>query len=1057
MKQILLLTLFLLYLIHPLAAQESPYRGQVISQSTGSPLAGALVEVSDSPIRTVTNSDGHFELPSRPSDEQHLLISYLGHVSAAFEAPFTVGRQYALEESALGLDSVTVVSTGYQELPMERATGSFAHLGRELLERKVSPDLLSRLEDLTPGLITNRGFGSDSDPVSIRGRSTLFAETMPLIVIDGFPYDGPWENLNPNDFESITVLRDAAAASIWGARAGNGVIVISTKQGDYGEKTAFSLNSSVNITEKNDLFYRPQMDIGDFVGIEQQLYEQGFYDGNINQSSRPPLSPVVEGLIAHSDGLISGAEKDALLQRYASQDAREDLSGYYYRQQVQQQYSLQARGGSGSHRYQFAAGYDRDLEGIVGNANDRLTLNTNQQWKILGGKGELLAGMHYIRSQSDRDNTVPNPHPYEKLVDENGLPKPIISDFSSRYKAATAGDGFLDWDYVPLEEIGRSSNRSTQQDIRLNTGLDYNLLPGLKAKVMYQYWQNQTENRQYSPVEAYSTRLLINRYMQFDDNGNASPAVPVGGVLDQRNGSSRSHTARAQLSYQHDWSSGHSLSLLGGWELKDLSALSTASRFYGYDDNLGLSEPVDFLTRYRTNPRGSLSAIPNGNSHSGLVDRFYSLYANAGYSYQGRYLLSASVRRDASNLFGVDTNQKGVPLWSTGLGWIISGEEFYRSSFLPYLKLRATYGYNGNIDKSVSAYTTASYFISGIFNLVPGIRIAQIQNPPNPNLRWEKIGILNLALDFSTKDDVLSGNVEVYRKRGTDLIGDMPFPPTSGISQLRGNFAGTLTRGIDINLQANILNGPLSWQANLLHSSLKETVEEYEVMSPTNNYLGEYIAPYEGRPLFAVHSYRWGGLDGQTGNPIGYLDGEESQDYRDIVRNSTPEQLVYHGSARPTGYGALRNTLTWKQLSFSFNISYRLGYYYRRASVSYRELMNGNITHSDYHLRWQQPGDEAFTQVPSMPGAQDTYRNTFYQLSEVLVEKGDHIRLQDIRLSYLMHQKQVQALPFQSVEFYAYANNLGILWKAAKDDPLDPDYRSSKPLGSMALGLRIGF
>ncbi|MEB2778757.1 TonB-dependent receptor plug domain-containing protein, partial [Algoriphagus sp. D3-2-R+10] len=166
------------------------------------------------------------------------------------------------------LGEVEVVSTGYQEIPRERASGSFVQLGQEMVNRRVSTNILDRLQDITPGLIFNR-FNESQDPISIRGRSTIFANTTPLVVVDNFPYDGPLENINPNDVESFTILRDAAAASIWGARAGNGVIVITTKKGKSGSAPKVSLNTNLIFTEKPDLFYSPRMDNSDFVEVER--------------------------------------------------------------------------------------------------------------------------------------------------------------------------------------------------------------------------------------------------------------------------------------------------------------------------------------------------------------------------------------------------------------------------------------------------------------------------------------------------------------------------------------------------------------------------------------------------------------------------------------------------------------------------------------------------------------------------------------------------------------------------------------------------------------------
>ncbi|WP_143959136.1 SusC/RagA family TonB-linked outer membrane protein [Litoribacter populi] len=879
MKKILLI--YLLWALPVwLLAQTKPQKieGKVLSSKDELPLIGAIVEIKDTEIRTVTDSQGMFSLTGN-GEALELEISYLGYSTSTFDWLPSFDRDiYYLDESEMSLSAVEVVSTGYQKLPKERATGSFVQVDEALVNRRVSTNIMDRLEDVTSGLIFNRGSGSSSDPISIRGRNTLFAETSPLIIIDNFPYDGPLENINPNDVESITVLRDAAAASIWGARAGNGVIVITTKSGSFQKPMQVSLNANVNVIEKRDLFYRPQMGMGDFLEVEKMLFDRGFYNSRLNQAARPPLSPGVETMVAHSQGLISETEKNQRLSRFAEQDSRQDLMDYFYRKAVNRQYSLNVNGGGLNSNYSYSAGYDTNLGEVVGNDNSRFTLNGQNNWRFLKDKLEFSTGFYLVNGTQNTSTSVPSLYPYERVVDEVGNPIPVVNDYSTRYIESTSSLGYLDWRYFPVEEIGALDRKNSQTDYRINTSLGYQLHPNLKFNVMYQFWQNKIEDRNHQPITTYDTRNQINRFMQVGPDGSLSPAIPVGGILDLRNSTSQSHSVRAQINYQKTWGEKHQLTALGGMELKDLSLEMNAVRFYGYDDDFGLSQPVDYLTRYRVQPNNALANIPTGVNHEGLVDRFYSSFANVGYTYNNRYLMSGSIRRDASNIFGVETNQRAVPLWSAGLGWIVNQEPFYSSRLIPYLKVRTTFGYNGNVDKSLSAHTTANYFISGLFHLIPGIRIAQIMNPPNPELRWEKIGILNLGLDFEMMDEILHGSFEVYHKQGTDLIGDSPMHPSSGVIQFRGNFASTESRGLDLNLQSTVLNRGLRWTVNLLHSQISEKVTDYNVEAPTIDFVSSNLnVPLQGNPLFSVYSYPWAGLDPDTGDPRGYLNGRLAQ------------------------------------------------------------------------------------------------------------------------------------------------------------------------------------
>lgn len=1031
--------------------------GTVLEKETGVPVPGALVLVSDPNISAVTDKEGKFSLSLKPGAYE-LRISFIGFrtIQQTVEVlsgmlPLTV----VLETEEIGLDQVEVLSTGYQQIPKERATGSFAFLDQELVDRRVSTSVLDRLEDVTPGLIFNRA-GAINDPISIRGRSTLFGNTLPLIVIDNLPYEGPIENINPNDVASITVLKDAAAASIWGAQAGNGVIVITTKSGKFNQPIQVSLQSNLTRVEQQDLYYQPLMGMGDFIEQERNLFNTGFYNARITNAARLPVSPVVETLLAARSGLISGQEATARLSQFAMQDSREELSKYYYRPAVRQQHAVQVSGGGDKYRFNYSAGLDSNLEDIQGNGNRRITLNARQDWRLLNGKLDIATGIALVRSDRRVSTALPNLYPYEKLTDGEGNPVPVVGLLNSRFVESTVGSELLDWRFIPLEEINRRNETSTAMDWRANLGLSYKLRDGLTAQVQYQFWNNQNTFRNLESLELYAVRHQINSFTQLGTQGNLSFPIPRGGRLNQQLSNSLSHNLRASLAYRLA-KENHELNALGGWELRDLQTLSDQALYYGYDDARGLSTPVDYITQFRLyQNQGNLQTIPYQGNHSGLVDRYVSYFANAAYTYRNKYTFSASGRRDMSNLFGVETNQRGVPLWSAGLGWTISEEEFYQGKSLPYLKLRASYGYNGNIDKSTTAFTTLLY--QNVHPYITGLRNAFITNPPNPNLRWEKIRIFNLGLDFESRNGRLGGSLEFYSKRGEDLIGETEVPDSNGIYVVRGNFSETLTNGFDLVLNTVNVLKPVRWSTQFLLSGVRDEVLSFQGTRTVSQYLGgaSNVVPQEGRPLFAVYSYPWGGLAPDTGNPRGFLNGELSENYSQIIGTQTPETLRFHGSARPTVFGSIRNDFQWKGWSLSVNTSFRLGYYYRRRSVDYAALSRGEITHADYSNRWRAPGDELITQIPSQPTTLNTLRQSFFQSSSVLVERGDHLRLQDIRLGYTWDKLNSPGLPFQRLEVFTYLNNVGILWKAT-EDPLDPDFPMMRPLRSAAFGLRMNF
>lgn len=1025
------------------------------------PIPGALVRATGSQAMAIADENGEFRL--KLSGGRHRIeVSYIGMRTSTIdtEIPFAGILEVTLEADGIALDEFELVSTGYQQIPRERATGSFAHLNQELVDRRISTNIIDRLEDLTPGLVFNRT-QSARDPISIRGRNTIFANAMPLVIVDNFPYDGPLESINPNDIHSITVLRDAAAASIWGAQSGNGVIVITTKSGTAAGKATVSFNANATVSERPDLFYVPRMDVGEFIEIERELFGRNFYNSLERNLNRPTLSPAVEALIKARDGLTTQAEADAILESYKSADFRRELTDNYYRNPVFMQYSLNVAGGGSGHRYFAGFGYDNNASAVIGNSTDRFTLTLKDTWTNANGRLEVSNALFLTQGRSMVETILPQGFPYDRLRDDDGNHLEIDRSLSRRFKQSVEGRGLLDWAYVPLDEIGMADHRSKSIDWRINPGITYRLARGLTASAFYQYWSNTTNGRNRDPLTSFQTRDLINQFTQTGPGGSLSRPVPLGDILETSALSSHSHHLRGQLTYSGTFAGDHSINAIAGWEVKNLESVSSSVAYYGYRDDLGLSIPVDHATSWpRFQNPGQRATIRSGASHAGNTDRFVSYFANAGYAYRKRYDLTLSARKDQSNLFGVSTNRKGVPLWSAGLGWTISGESFADKANFPYMKLRGTYGYTGNLDRTLSSSLTARYLTSLAFSFIPNIPIAEITNHPNQDLRWEKIRVLNLALDFETSNGVFGGSFEWYSKEGLDLIGTYPVPAYTGLTTFRGNFANTLTRGFDLAVHANLGKSGFNWRPNFFWSHVDEKVTEYGAPGLSSLLLQSLTdpnpLPFKGRPLFSVYSYAWAGLNPDNGNPRGYLDGEPSENYFMVMNNTAPEDLVYHGPARPVHFGAFRNDLSWKGFSLSVNLSFRLGYYYRRTSVNYFTLNRGEIGHGDYHDRWKSPGDEVRTQIPSRPANADLNRHNFYASSAALVEKGDNIRLQDIRLAYAFDKGGFPKLPCRRIEIYSYANNLGILWKAS-DDPLDPDFRNMPQPGTFALGVRADF
>ncbi|WEK17917.1 MAG: SusC/RagA family TonB-linked outer membrane protein [Candidatus Pedobacter colombiensis] len=1052
--------------------------GKVLDEK-GIPLVGVTIKVKGTTKAAFTDKDGKFTI--EVADENAVLqFSFVGYQSQELDAKNNANPTIILKESINQLEEFSVVNTGYQSLPKERATGSFVQIDNELLNRRVGTNILDRIDGISTGLY--RGTFASLSPIAtnpitrntgiiIRGKSTFNASTEPLIVVDNFPYEGEISNINPNDIQSVTILKDAAAASIWGARSGNGVIVITTKKGQKNQKMKIDFNSNITIINKPDLFSsRNYLDSKSYMEVEQYLYDKGFFDAMINDNtSFPTVSPGVE-LMVKLKNANNPADKTAIqaqLDLLANTDVRNDYNKYVYQKAINQQYSLGLRGGSPNMTYQFSVGHDNNRSNLVRNGFSRTTVNLLNTYSPLKNL-EFMAGINYSQNKTDLNNDFGfgsytgtgypygNIYPYARLADQNGNALPVIRGLRDSYTASAVAKGFLDWQYRPLDEIAMADNSTKVSDILIRFGVKYQFLPQLSAEVNYQNERQMIRQRNYHSQSTYYTRNLINQFSVPSTSTGMVYNFPLGGILDLGNYDWYVNNIRGQLNYNQTFKQ-HSITAIAGVEIRQFKTEGSIRNSYGYEEQFGTAvNNLDYAHYLPINPIGS-ALIPSPDALvTGTLNRYLSYYANAGYTLSDKYILNLSARADGTNLFGAKTNDRITPLWSAGLGWNIGKEAFYDVTWLPYLKLRATYGFNGNTYQNGSAYLIGYYFNDSS----TGAKTITNTSAPNPRLRWEKVRNINLGLDFATKGNVISGTIELFQKNGNDLIQPTILAPQTGFTTYTANTAKTKTQGIDLTLQSENLKGAFKWNTSLLLTALHDKVLKYDAVRNASSIYdpGKVV----GKPLSALFTYKWAGLDPATGDPQGYLNGKISKDYLAIINNYNPDSLVYKGSLLPTVYGAFRNDFQYQNFSLSLNIVYQLGFVFQRTSTSinYTDILQYG-QNQDYTSRWQHPGDEAHTSVPSLSYPTNSSRNSFYQNSEARVENGNNIRLQDVKLAYDLPEQIYRKLKASKVSLYLYANNLGIIWRKNKLG-LDPTAAGNglaiypNPF-SMSFGLNANF
>ncbi len=1041
-----LLALFLCLAAAGKISAQTPFEifGSVDSAGTR-PLAGATILFRHTGSSSTTDRNGHFTILLRYNMDT-LIVTHIGYKPLI--KVITPGTRFpvqlSMSPSVNQLQQVTV-STGYEDIPKERATGSFYKLDNQILNQRVTPDILSRLDGITSGLLFDH-HDVQQQTIQIHGLSTLnYDAASPLIVLDNFPYNGDINNINPNDIESVTILKDAAASSIWGAKAGNGVIVITSKKAKAGQPLNVNFNANLTLAQKPNLFTANQIPVGSFIDFQQYLFNQGYYDSMLSDPSFPAVPEVADILNQETNGQLTSAQANTQIAQLRKQDVRNDMKKYLYRMEANQQYYLNLSGAGSKVRYLFSTGYDNDPSSLRGNGSDRLTIRSNNIIDLTL-KWQLQTDITYTKSNSTANSpggygsyrtATAAISPYARLVNADGSPAAVDLYYNKEFTDTAGAGKLLDWKYRPLQELANNDNTTTATDILLNLGSTYKVLKWMTAIVKYQYEQGRSDLSNLQNLNAYSTRDLINTYTEISGD-DITYNVPKEAVLNTINSVSKQTAVRGQLNFDPNLGKRSQLSAILGGEIRESQSSSQTEVTYGYDPNTLTITPVDYTTQFPTyDGIYGNQYIFDGTQFTKFDNRFVSVYTNASYTLDDRYTLSASARRDASNLFGVSTNQKWVPLWSVGGLWKIDREKFYALNWMPQLTLRITYGMSGNLAPNASALTQIQYYPATSSPVhAPYIGVFA---PPDPNLSWEQVKTWNTGLDFSLFNNRVSGSVDYYIKHSDNLINSVLLDPTVGFAAATINSASLSSKGSDIVLNTVNTNGRFKWKSSFLLSFVTFKVTR-DLNPPSSAGLisdGTYIFPVLGYNPYEIVSYKWAGLDPKTGDPQGYVNGVVSKDYESIEKNPINAQVV-SGSALPPIFGTFRNTIEFDKFTFAANITYKLDYYFRKPTTNYYSLITTGQGYTDFDQRWQKPGDESHTNVPSFVYPDDPLRDQFYQESSINVLRADNIKLNDLYLSYDL-SFAVRSIHIKSLQAYFYTSQLNLLLWKANHAGIDPD------------------
>jgi len=1000
-------------------------KGQVVD-TDGEPLIGVTVRVSGTDIGVVTDLDGNYVIEDVDPNST-LVFSYIGKKTVERKAASS-NSVLILEDNANVMDDVVV--TGYQQISKERTTGSFAKVTADNLMTKRYDNLSQLLEGEIAGFNTQSGL--------IRGTTTMNGVTNPLYVIDGFPVESTrydeWGSLNEsvpnvdiNEIESITVLKDAAAASIYGARAANGVVVIVTKKAK-GKRTNVSFSTS--LTWHPYSFNKNRLtDAADIIDLEREwaaanpnLQGEGAADyARSIINDKVYTSQGIQTIANYYAGNISQSEMESRLNQLASQGYRyyDDVAKYAKRDAFYQQYHLSVGRSSDNNNFSAAITYRNNK------MNDKFTndnswgIDLRDQLDVTNWLSLGIGSYTYYKKGNQQAYDPMSPGysfmPYDCLRNDDGTH--FTSTQESRLGqsdlAILTGYALPDYNITPLDEIGRNI-RVTNEFINRTYGkLDFDLPWNFKYNVMFQYEYAYDRTRQLYEKDSYHVRNLVGQYATDDyGTGEATLNVPYGNIFYRANQTSKAYTFRQQLNYENTFADKHNLVALLGHEVRKTVIDYDNNTLYNYDPDMLSFSMVDQNVLYNTyGLMGGYGLNPSDFASLRNIDnRFVSLFANAAYTYDNKYMFSASIRWDRSNLWGTGSKYQNKPIWSIGAGWNIDREPWFRVDWVNRLKLRASYGIAGNIAKDAAPYMTASYYnnpnVGGVYG--------SVSTRPNPNLRWEKTTTTNVGLDFALLNNRLNGSIEFYNKMGTDLLANTMGVPTEGFgyTTYRINNGKMRNRGVELSLNGQIVRtADFSFDAGVTYSYNKNKVVYVNVEAPVYFLQLDYpdAYPIVGNPYNAIYAYKWAGLSADGLPQVLDAAGEAT-----TYNPSDLAAIIYAGSTEPTHLASLNLHLGYKRFDLSCMWLFQGGHKMRNTDLpmlnsAYNYTLWSYVStldpvNKDIANRWRQPGDEAKTDIPAAIFAENPLfsdaSRTIYGYADNNVISATNLRLANISLAY---------------------------------------------------------
>ena len=1078
--------------------------GVVVNKFDKSPIVGATVIIEGTGNGAITDAKGAFILRNIVVGSK-IEISYTGmKVQSLIVNKSQLNLIIALEEDLIAVDDVII--TGYQSIDKRMNTGSVSTVTTKDMDRIGALTVDQMLEGKATGLLitNNSSTVGAAAKVSVRSGGTFTGSRAPLWVVDGMIYEDPvplsaddinsfdYVNLignaitgiNPQDIESINILKDAAATSIYGTRASNGVIVVTTKRGKVGN-ASINYTGSVSIVESPSYSDFNLMNSSERIGVSREIASR-----NIEFPSQIDSYVGYEGVLR--DYRTGEIDFNTFNSRVGDLETlNNDWFGDLFNTAIKTSHSANVSGGSETVRYYFSLGYndEQDVQKSVNlnriTARSNLDVQLRENVKLTMGMSGSVQEANYNHSSvnlfdeayyNSRAITAYNPD-----GSLNYISKPLKDGAGTQIDT----DNIIHYgDYNIMNEMNESANKVDNKDFNFNVNLAWDIVTGVKlsSSTSYRNTTNITEEwitdksfhvanlRTYDGIEDKFSETLKDHAL----------VGPYGGLYSSGNTSQEAITTKIDLGFNKSFDSKHFLNLTVGYEASTSSYNGVSGTSPGYDHERGRnfvnipayevdSNTGDVVGYDYYKALAWMTGDADGNSiYPSILDKLdnkMSAYMIFNYTYLNKYVLNFNMRSDGSNQFGQYEKYKFRPTWSASTRWNIHNEKFFSGvNNLEELSFRASYGFRGTPPEASPYLIISSYGFDEHF----GEFATTLKDFPNANLTWEKTSTLNLGLNHSWFKGRLSGALDFAYSKGTDLLLSRPVSLVNGSNNQLYNGGSKEDYSYEFSIRGEVvrtkdfgvsLSANFSYQKEKIISGYESDILSVKDYLNGNIYLTDF-------PINAFYSYKFGGLD-QNGLPTfeGINDAPESNTINEYFENS----LEYSGSRIPLFYGGFNLEVRYKQLSVRSSLSYKIGHSVRLLDLYDSKggvpMPSDNVS-AEFNNRWRKSGDEAHTSIPGFSSSKlyvgtsadkdiqvwndkivDGYNGwEMYDLSNARVVDGSHIRINNVTISYAVPNECIKKLNVSSLRLSLQVSNLGVI-------AFDKDLKGQDPDQVQGIGM----